>query len=98
MKIEVLVWINGYRKNNKMYDELPLWSAPFGLKLLDFIEYKSNITAMFNHHFIRVAFMETWKSIVPGIRISELLTLTEMWDEENPCLIMIKNLKNVRKC
>ena len=28
---------------------------------------------------------------------SELLTLTEMWDEENPCLIMIKNLKNVQK-
>ena len=23
----------------------------------------------------------------------ELLTLTEMWDEENPCLIMIKNIK-----
>ena len=22
----------------------------------------------------------------------ELLTLTEVWDEENPCLIMIKNL------
>ena len=22
----------------------------------------------------------------------ELLTLTEMWDEENPCLIMIKNI------
>ena len=25
----------------------------------------------------------------------ELVTLTEMWDEDNPCLIMIKNLKNV---
>ena len=23
----------------------------------------------------------------------ELLTLTEMWDKENPCLIMIKNIK-----
>jgi len=25
----------------------------------------------------------------------ELLTLTEMWDEENPCLIMIKNIDKV---
>ena len=23
----------------------------------------------------------------------ELITLTEMWDEDNPCLIMIKNIK-----
>jgi len=30
----------------KMYDELSIWSAPFGLKLLDFIEYKPNITAI----------------------------------------------------
>ena len=30
----------------KMYDELPLWSSPFGLKLLDCIEYKPNITAI----------------------------------------------------
>jgi arsenite methyltransferase len=27
-------------------DELPLWSAPFGLKLLDFVNYKSNITGL----------------------------------------------------
>jgi len=27
-------------------DELPLWSAPFGLKLLEFIDYKLNITAL----------------------------------------------------
>ena len=27
-------------------DELPLWSAPFGLKLLDKIKYKKNITAL----------------------------------------------------
>jgi ubiquinone/menaquinone biosynthesis C-methylase UbiE len=27
-------------------DELPLWSAPFGLKLLDKIRYKKNITAL----------------------------------------------------
>jgi len=30
----------------KMYDELPLWSAPFGLKLFDFIDYKPNINAI----------------------------------------------------
>jgi ubiquinone/menaquinone biosynthesis C-methylase UbiE len=29
-----------------MYDELPLWSAPFGIKLLDYIVYKPNITAI----------------------------------------------------
>jgi len=27
-------------------DELPLWSAPFGLKLLEFVEYKQNISAL----------------------------------------------------
>jgi hypothetical protein len=27
-------------------DELPLWSAPFGFKLLDFINYKPNISAI----------------------------------------------------
>ena len=31
---------------SKMYDELPLWSAPFGMKLLDYIEYKPNIIAI----------------------------------------------------
>jgi arsenite methyltransferase len=29
-----------------LYDELPLWSAPFGLKLLEYIEYKKNLTAL----------------------------------------------------
>lgn len=33
-------------KAGKMYDELPLWSAPFGLKLLDYIDYKPNINAI----------------------------------------------------
>lgn len=28
------------------FDELPLWSAPFGLKLLDNIDYKKNISAL----------------------------------------------------
>ncbi|OFX32319.1 MAG: hypothetical protein A2X08_03805 [Bacteroidetes bacterium GWA2_32_17] len=28
------------------FDELPLWSAPFGLKLLDYINYKPNISAI----------------------------------------------------
>lgn len=27
-------------------DEMPLWSAPFGLKLLDFVDYKPNITVL----------------------------------------------------
>ena len=30
----------------KVFDELPLWSAPFGLKLLEFINYKPNISAL----------------------------------------------------
>jgi arsenite methyltransferase len=29
-----------------VFDECPIWSAPFGLKLLDYIDYKSNITAL----------------------------------------------------
>jgi len=29
-----------------VFDELPLWSAPFGLKLLDNIDYKPNICAL----------------------------------------------------
>jgi ubiquinone/menaquinone biosynthesis C-methylase UbiE len=33
-------------KHLKIFDELNLWSAPFGLKLLDFIEYKPGITAI----------------------------------------------------
>jgi len=28
------------------FDEIPLWSAPFGLKLLDYIDYKPNISAV----------------------------------------------------
>jgi arsenite methyltransferase len=30
----------------RLLDEIPLWSAPFGLKLLEFIEYRPNITAL----------------------------------------------------
>ena len=29
-----------------VYDELSLWAAPFGLKLLDAIKYRRNITAL----------------------------------------------------
>lgn len=29
-----------------IYDELPLWSAPFGLKLLEYIDYRPNISAL----------------------------------------------------
>ena len=37
---------NGAISLAKMYDELPLWSASFGLKLLDYIDYKPNINAI----------------------------------------------------
>lgn len=30
----------------QIFDELPLWSAPFGLKLLDHIDYRPGITAL----------------------------------------------------
>ena len=29
-----------------VFDELPIWSAPFGLKLLDYVDYKTNISAI----------------------------------------------------
>lgn len=29
-----------------LYDEVPLWSAPFGLKLLEYVNYKQNIIAL----------------------------------------------------
>lgn len=35
-----------YSKLLDVFDELPLWSAPFGLKLLDYIDYKSAISAL----------------------------------------------------
>lgn len=42
-----------YLRNNfdpaklvEVFDELPLWSAPFGLKLLDAVNYKPNISAL----------------------------------------------------
>ena len=37
-------------------------------------------------------YMKT-KEFYRKMGFKELLTLTEMWDEENPCLIMIKNIK-----
>jgi len=30
----------------KMFDELPIWSAPFGLKLLEYIDYRKNISTL----------------------------------------------------
>jgi arsenite methyltransferase len=31
---------------SELYDEIPLWSAPFGLKLLEYVNYKPGITAL----------------------------------------------------
>jgi arsenite methyltransferase len=31
---------------SELFDELPLWSAPFGLKLLEYVDYKPGITAL----------------------------------------------------
>jgi arsenite methyltransferase len=33
-------------RKKEMIDELPFWSAPFGLKLLDKVDYRSGITAL----------------------------------------------------
>jgi arsenite methyltransferase len=33
-------------KNISVWDELPLWSAPFGLKLLDVVNYRKNIKVL----------------------------------------------------
>lgn len=35
-----------YNLMSELFDELPLWSAPFGLKLLDYVNYKPGITAL----------------------------------------------------
>jgi arsenite methyltransferase len=39
---------NNFDLNNliDVLDELPLWSAPFGLKLLEYVDYKPNISAL----------------------------------------------------
>lgn len=33
-------------KLTEVFDELPFWSAPFGLKLLEYVDYKPNISAL----------------------------------------------------
>lgn len=53
----------------EVFDELPLWAAPFGLKLLNGIKYKN---------FIRLAFIDGWKSIVPSNRQFEVFERIEL--------------------
>lgn len=36
---------------------------------------------------------ERTRAFYRSVGFEPLITLTEMWDEENPCLIMLKNLK-----
>ncbi|MDR2449623.1 MAG: class I SAM-dependent methyltransferase [Prevotellaceae bacterium] len=60
------------KKWAQFIDELPLWSAPFGLKLLNYIDYKPNITALdigFGTGFplIEIAMRLGKSSIVYGI-------------------------------
>jgi arsenite methyltransferase len=55
-----------------VFDELPIWSAPFGLKLLNYIDYRSNISAVdigFGTGFplIEIAMRLGESSIVYGI-------------------------------
>ena len=60
------------KKWPQFIDELPIWSAPFGLKLLNYLDYKSNITALdigFGTGFplIEIAMRLGKSSIVYGI-------------------------------
>ena len=79
----------------KVFDELPLWSAPFGLKLLEFINYKSVISALdigFGAGFplIEVAMRLGEDSTVYGIDPwKEAITLTNKKLEHY-------NIKNIR--
>lgn len=44
----------------------------------DEFQYRySSGTAMLNHHFVRIAFLDSWKKILPGDRIEELFTKLE---------------------
>jgi Methylase involved in ubiquinone/menaquinone biosynthesis len=59
----------------QMFDELPIWSAPFGLKLLEHIDYKKNISALdigFGTGFplTEIAMRLGGSSIVYGIDLS----------------------------
>ena len=61
----------------KMYDELPFWSAPFGLKLLDYIEYKPNIVA------IDLGFGTGFPLLEMAMRLGDSSTVygIEIWEE-----------------
>jgi hypothetical protein len=69
-----------------LYDELPLWSAPFGLKLLEHIEYKKNLTALdigFGNGFplteldMRLAFMDSWIQLLPPEKTEQVIDAIE---------------------
>jgi len=82
-------------KLSKMFDELPLWSAPFGLKLLDFIEYKHKITAIdlgFGTGFplIEIAMRLGSESVIYGIDIWK-----EAFDKVNEKIEYL-GIKNIR--
>ncbi len=57
-----------------VFDELPIWSAPFGLKLLDAVEYKPNKCS------------ETMK--IPNVQACGLLTTggKRVWQSLSPAL------------
>jgi ubiquinone/menaquinone biosynthesis C-methylase UbiE len=38
----------------------------------------ANATSMFNHYFIRLAFMESWKKLLPKDKMSEVFSLLEL--------------------
>jgi arsenite methyltransferase len=71
--------INDFNLNEfvDVLDELPLWSAPFGLKLLDSIDYKPNITA------IDVGFGTGFPLIELAMRLGESSTVygIDPWTE-----------------
>ena len=74
------------------FDELPLWSAPFGLKLLDAIDYKTDMTVLdvgFGSGFPLTELamrlgnssvvygIDSWKAILPEDKVDEVFDRIE---------------------
>ena len=74
-----------------LYDELPLWSALFGLMLLEGagFEFVGAVTRSFRerfvdgssllrHHFIRLGFVPGWKSVLPESAVTATFEALEL--------------------
>jgi ubiquinone/menaquinone biosynthesis C-methylase UbiE len=53
----------------------------FSIKDLEYDQFNykfANATAMFNHYFIRLAFMESWKKLIPNDKVNKIFNLVEL--------------------